>query len=179
VLDICVLFPMYLRDILLRLAAAEVYQPLWSADILAELQHVLVREQVMPPENAERIIALMRDHFPEAEVTGYESLVPSMPCDPGDRHVLAAAVASGAGAVVTVNLADFPAKAAAEYGLDILSPDDFLLDVLDLAPAAMIATLAEQVSGYRREPTTINGLMAALARSGVPSFADEIRRRLT
>lgn len=102
-----------------------------------------------------------------------------MPCDPGDRHVLAAAVQGGAGAVVTANLADFPPKAAAGYGLGILSPDDFLLDLLDLAPGPVLATLADQVSGYRREPTTTDGLMVALAKSGAPGFADEIRRRLT
>lgn len=177
-LDTCVLFPMYLRDTLLRLAVAEIYQPLWSPDILGELQTVLVREQVISPEGAERIVGLMRRHFPESEVTGYDSLTPSMPCDPGDRHVLAAAVHGGAGAIVTANLADFPPKAAADFGLDILSPDDFLLDLLDLTPTLVLTTLTEQVSGYHREPTTIDGLMVALAKSGASGFADEIRRRL-
>jgi predicted nucleic acid-binding protein len=177
-LDTCILFPMYLRDTLLRLAVAEVYQPLWSADILGELQTVLVREHVMAQDGAERIIGLMRRYFPEAEVTGYDDLTPSMPCDPGDRHVLAAAVRGGAGAIVTANLADFPPKAAADHGLDIISPDGFLLDLLDLTPTLVLTTLADQVSGYRREPTTVDGLMVALARSGAPGFADEIRRRL-
>jgi hypothetical protein len=62
--------------------------------------------------------------------------------------------------------------------LDILSPDDFLLDLLDLAPNLVLTTLASQVEGYRTEPTTIDGLMVALTRSGAPGFADEIRRRL-
>jgi len=30
-LDACVLFPMYLRDSLLRLAAADLYRPVWSS----------------------------------------------------------------------------------------------------------------------------------------------------
>ncbi|MEV6966254.1 PIN domain-containing protein [Hamadaea sp. NPDC051192] len=40
-LDTCVLFPMYLRDSLLRLAAADLYRPHWSPQILAELHRVL------------------------------------------------------------------------------------------------------------------------------------------
>ncbi|WP_363259472.1 PIN domain-containing protein [Hamadaea sp.] len=43
-LDTCVLFPMYLRDSLLRLAAADLYRPHWSPQILDELHRVLVRE---------------------------------------------------------------------------------------------------------------------------------------
>ncbi|MBN1174716.1 MAG: hypothetical protein JXA67_21325, partial [Micromonosporaceae bacterium] len=66
---------------------------------------------------------------------------------------------------------------AADHGLDIISPDDFLPDLLDLTPTLVLTTLADQVSGNRREPTT-DGLMVALARSGAPGFADEIRRRL-
>nr|WP_290856687.1 hypothetical protein [Hamadaea sp.] len=35
---------MYLRDSLLRLAAADLYRPHWSPQILDELHRVLVRE---------------------------------------------------------------------------------------------------------------------------------------
>jgi hypothetical protein len=40
VLDTCVLYPQYLRDTLLRLAERRLYNPLWSADIRAELHRV-------------------------------------------------------------------------------------------------------------------------------------------
>lgn len=36
-LDANVLYPVYLRDLLLRLAQAGVYQPRWSAEILGEV----------------------------------------------------------------------------------------------------------------------------------------------
>ena len=38
----------------------------------------------------------MEHAFPEAEVTGYESLVAGMQNDPKDRHVAAAALKAGA-----------------------------------------------------------------------------------
>lgn len=37
VLDACVLYPAYLRDTLLRMAAVEMYRPLWTGTILDEL----------------------------------------------------------------------------------------------------------------------------------------------
>lgn len=40
-LDTCVLFPAHLRDTVLRLAEADLIQPLWSADVLAELHRNL------------------------------------------------------------------------------------------------------------------------------------------
>lgn len=67
-LDTCVLFPMYLRDSLLRLAVADLYRPLWSPDILAELHRALVREGATSADQAGRIITLIRTHFPEAEI---------------------------------------------------------------------------------------------------------------
>jgi PIN domain len=40
-LDTCTLYGAYLCDSLLRLAEAGTYRPLWSADILDELERVL------------------------------------------------------------------------------------------------------------------------------------------
>ncbi|MGY4844783.1 hypothetical protein ACW9PK_08500 [Kocuria sp. MNB10] len=67
-----------------------------------------------------------------ALVENYESLVPAMTNDPKDRHVLAAAVRSRAELIVTSNQKDFPATALKPYDVAVRSPDDFLLDQLDL-----------------------------------------------
>jgi hypothetical protein len=41
-LDTCVLFPAYLTDTALRLAAARTYRPLWSAGVFEELRRNLI-----------------------------------------------------------------------------------------------------------------------------------------
>lgn len=178
-LDTCVLFPMHLRDSLLRLAIADLYRPLWSPHILRELQGALVREGSASPDQAGRTIGLMREHFPEAEVLGYEPLIPAMACHEKDRHVLAAAVKAGAGPLVTDNVSDFPATSALPHGVEVLTADEFLLELLDASPVTVITTLRRQADGYKREPKTLDGLLATLSRSGMRGFASEARRLIS
>jgi hypothetical protein len=50
---------------------------------------------------AATLLTKMRFHFPEADVFGYEELIPAMGNHPKDRHVLAAVVAAGFGVPLT------------------------------------------------------------------------------
>ena len=50
-----------------------------------------------------------------------------------DRHVLASALRSGAQVIVTYNLKDFPADVLKSFGIEPQSPDEFVLNLLDLA----------------------------------------------
>ena len=177
VLDTCVLYPAHLRDTLLRLAERDLYQVLWSADIIEELRRNLV-EAGIGNEAVDRLCGEMQGAFPDADVSGYHPLLGSMTCDPKDRHVLAAAVRSNAAAIVTFNLDDFPDSSVDPYQIDVVHPDDFLLDLLDLAPSIVVAELERQAAANRREPSTLSGLLDALRRAGVPSFGDEVRRRV-
>lgn len=176
VLDTCALYPAHLRDTLLRLAERGIYRALWSADILEELERSLIRAGI-PPDSVERLTAEMRGAFPDAGVTGYLPLVDSMTCDHKDRHVLAAAVRSNAAAVVTFNVADFPSASTDPYDVDVIHPDAFLLDLLDLTPPIVIAEIREQAAANRREPQTLESLLDALGTAGVPNFADTVLKR--
>ncbi|MFB7517572.1 putative toxin-antitoxin system toxin component, PIN family [Streptomyces sp. NPDC056144] len=175
VLDTCVLYPNYLRDTLLRLTEAELYEPLWSADILEELRRNIAER--IGEGKAKRLVESLERTFPDSSVTEYASLIPVMGNEPKDRHVLAAAVRGQAQAVVTVNLRDFPQAAADPYDIEILHPDDFLLDILDLAPVMVLAVLRRQVASYQRDPRDLHGLLDRLSAGGAPQFAEEVRRR--
>ena len=176
-LDTCVLYPAYLADTLLRLAEASAYRPLWSADVLSELRRNVI-ERGIPPDKVDRRITLMARSFPDTLVTGYESLVEGMANDPKDRHVLAAAVRANAEVLVTFNVKDFPEQALKPYDVVAVHPDEFLLDQLDLYPGLTTAVLRQQAASYRREPTTVSGVLVLLERTGVPRFAAEMRRHL-
>ena len=122
VLDACVLIPMPIADLLLRLATAKEFRPLWSDEILNEVESNLVKKLHKDPHSARRRVNAMRGFFPDALVENYESLVPAMTNDPKDRHVLAAAVRSRAELIVTSNQKDFPVTALKPYDVAVRSP---------------------------------------------------------
>src|ERR1017187_6892216 len=110
-LDACVLIPMPLADTLLRMAEApRLYVPRWSQLIMEEVTRNLVKKWQMPADKARRREDEIRRHFPEAWVEGFDPLIGVMTNDPGDRHVLAAAVRSHAELIVTYNRRHFPAN---------------------------------------------------------------------
>jgi predicted nucleic acid-binding protein len=176
VLDTCTLYPNYLRDTMLRLANAGCFRPLWSRQILGELECSLSAHAGV--ESAERITQLMQRSFPDATVTGYERLIPAMGNHKKDRHVLAAAVRANASAIVTFNTSDFPAHTVARYEIDVIGPDAFLLDQLDRVTTLVIDTMQQQVDGYRQPTMGLLDLAAALATSGCHDTAGDLRRRI-
>ncbi len=72
--------------------------------------------------------------FPDAEIiTQIPETGVLEPVDPKDRHVVMAAIAVRADAIVTFNLADFAAVYLRRHlGLEIIHPDDFVVDLVDL-----------------------------------------------
>ncbi len=126
----------------------------------------------------DRRIGTMTAVFPDALVDGYEQLIDGMTCDPKDRHVLAAAVRANAEVLVTFNLRDFPAASAVPYEIEVVHPDSFLLDQLDLHPRLTLDTLHRLVDIDDSPPVTMDDLLEMLVRSGVPRFVEEVRRFL-
>jgi len=121
-LDTCTLYGAYLCDSLLRLAEAGAYRPLWSANVMDELERALVARGLEQKAVTHRV-GEMRRAFPDAEVHGYENPVETMTCDPKDRHVLAAAVLSDTAVLVTFNIGDFPDTSTAASDITVVHPD--------------------------------------------------------
>lgn len=167
------LVPIALADTLLRLAEAELYRPLWSERILDEM--VWAVEEIHPEladGRARRHAETMNRAFDDACVRGWEPLVEAIVLpDEDDRHVVAAALRGQADLIVTANLSDFPASSLEPLGLETQSPDDFLLNQLDLDPDAVIGVLHAQATATQRPAITFDALVEHMARYGVPRFA--------
>jgi predicted nucleic acid-binding protein len=170
-LDTCTIVPISLCDLLLRLAESpSMYLPRWSPEILEELRRTLARPPFsLAPEKAAYRIACMQSAFPL--ITGYESLTESMPNHSKDRHVLAAAVCGRVDAIVTLNKRDFPLECLRSFGVERLTPDEFLVHQWHLDSALVRSRLVEQTIACRKD---LNVHLALLERM-VPRFVALVR----
>lgn len=149
-LDACVLIPMPVADSLLRMAEApRLYLPKWSQTVMDEVTRNLIAKWGLAPEKAYRREDELRRHFPEAWIDGFEPLIEAMTNDPGDRHVLAAAVHSHSELIVTYNRRHFPAEAVRPWDIDIQGPSTFLRGLYDLDAGLFVSKLHEQAASIR------------------------------
>ena len=107
VLDTCVLVPGLQRHFLLQLATEEAFAPLWSSGTVGELDQVLARidakrQRVDSESCRARLLTEMRLAFPGAEIRApRDSAYDYDIDDPGDGHVVHAAILGKADAIVT------------------------------------------------------------------------------
>lgn len=134
VLDTNVIYPLWIRDLLLWFAYHDLYTPRWSKHIFDEWIHVMKRKGISDLEISKRT-TIVNKAFPNALVLGYETLIETLLLpDEKDRHVLAAAIKSKANLIITNNLKDFPVDLLSCYGLVAKNADHFLSDSIDLNP---------------------------------------------
>jgi predicted nucleic acid-binding protein len=169
VLDACVLVPMALCDLLLRLAEEPaVYRPLWSERILIEMTKALKTKLHRSSEEVTWRRQQMKEAFPEAMVTVPSALLKAVECipDKNDRHVLAAAIVAHASTIITQNSRHFPKECCEKYGVVCRKPDDFLIDQYHLHPQLLLDKLDDQAAGISQN----REFVVASLKPAVPKF---------
>ena len=167
--DANVLYPAELRNLLMHLAVTGLFRAKWSADVHEEwISSLLKNRHDLTRDKLERTRMLMDKHAIDALVTGYEELIPGLQLpDPDDRHVLAAAIRGQANVIVTMNLRDFPSDVLAPFGIEAQHPDEFILHLLDLAPAAVVAAAESHRQSLKNPPKTVSEYLETLERQGL------------
>ncbi len=155
ILDSCVLYPMYLRDTLLRAAEAGLYRVHWSSEILDGALRNLVINQKMQIEQVHRLEMQINKAFPDAMLNVTDRLIPCMDNHEGDRHVLAAALIAKADVIVTENLRHFPEAILNQYQIEAKSADQFLTDLYDLFPSEMRQIIQIQANDLKKPPMSV------------------------
>jgi hypothetical protein len=163
-IDACVLYPTVMRQMVLGVAEAGAFTPLWSARIAEEWARAARKIGPGGEALARGEIAAARSRFPGAVVPVPQGAERRfwLP-DPADIHVLAAAVAASADAIMTLNARDFPRNVLAEEGLSRVDPDSFLMGVWQAQPA-LVAQVGGDVLAEARRLSGEDWEMRALLR---------------
>lgn len=179
-LDANVLYPARLRDLLIRLDIAGLYQARWSEQILDECFENLVENRPdLADGRLDRTRERMTAALPDAIVADYEDLIEeqNLP-DPDDHHVLAAAIRAGATHLVTNNLDDFPVDNVPEELL-VVSPDAFVTDLADDDIETVLRVVETQAGQLKNPPMTTNELLEGLGEVELVAFVQRVRNALT
>jgi len=177
VFDACVLYSAALRGLLLRLASAGLVHPFWSEEIQNEWTRSLLRNRPdITWESLEQTCRKMDAHFPHGLVRGYESIIPALQLpDSDDRHVLAVAIQTKAEYIVTSDLNHFPNTILRFYNIEALSPDDFILRLIQKEPNRVLRAVRNHRSGLTRPSQTVDEYLATLEKQGLSNTVAFLR----
>ena len=170
VLDACVMMSGLLRPLLLNLALAGAFRPVWSDRIGQEWVRNAARLWPIAPSLLEHEWQLMQLQFPQAnmgDVTAYEAGLRHS--DRKDWHVVAAGIAAvdrqapGPVSVMTWNLKDFSRSELRNQQLGLTDPDRLLslwwpTQTRQLRQS-IENTVAELITSGRRQPEPTTTLL--------------------
>lgn len=165
VLDACVLYPTALRLILLGVAEAGLFQPVWSDRLIGEWARAGQKHgHDAGPEIAQALARFPRAAVPEAPAIAARLVLP----DADDVHVLATAIAAGADAIVTFNAQDFPQHVLRAEGVTRRDPDGLLWEFWSGAPDAVAAVVDRERAALVAASGKDWPRRAFLKRAGLP-----------
>ena len=172
VLDTNVIYPLWMRDLMLWFAHYDLYTPKWSKHIFDEWFDVMIRKGI-PEIEARKRTAIVDEAFPDALVENYELLIPALTLpDENDKHVLAAAIKINANLIVTNNLKHFPCDYLSSFGLSAKNADDFLTDIIDLNHETSIKAFRDLVINKKNPPFDEYQVLDILRKNGLGGTAD-------
>jgi predicted nucleic acid-binding protein len=177
IMDACILYSAPVRDLVIRLAQAELVRARWSVDIHEEwIRNVVSHNPHVNKTRLERTRALMDEAVRDCLIAGYGNRVEALTLpDPDDRHVLAAAIQGEAEVIVTYNLADFPAALLAPYHIEAVHPDEFFTRLFDSAPDDFCEAARLQRQGLKNPPKRVEEFLATFEAVGLPQTVTRLR----
>lgn len=173
--DANVLYGGVVRDLLIRVALADIVQAKWTSQILDEaFEHLSAKRRDLDPARLRRTRDMMVNAVRDCLVEGYEPLIEGLTLpDAKDRHVLAAAIKAGAQTIVTFNLTDFPEAALQPFGIQALVPDNFVLGLVELDADRVLAAIVAMGADLR-EQRDRQAMFTVLRKNGFDHTVSEL-----
>jgi hypothetical protein len=180
--DACTLAGALKRNLLLTLAEAEFFRVRWSVRVLDEtreaVETILAAKGVTDAaERAARARRSMEEAFEEAMVADFDELLgvcAGLP-DPGDAHVVAAALKAQAAVIVTDNLKHFPTVVLLPLDLEARSADAFIADMIALDPGRAVAAIGRMRARLKKPEKTAELLLLDMEAAGLTETVDMLR----
>lgn len=158
--------------VLLRLTEAPAsLVPRWTRETLAEARSLL-RRLGWPDSLVEKWESVVQSGFPEAVFSPATPVVAALAHADSPERTAAAAVACGARLVLTEHPSRHPAELLRPWGLEVMTPDAFLLEQLGADHRRMDPMLKDMAERHTRP-----GMMAMLTRN-YPGFAQAVAGKL-
>ena len=148
-----------------------------SADVHDEwIRNLLIDRPDLTRGQLERTRDLMGRHALDALVTEYDDLIPGLQLpDPGDRHVLAAAIRGRADVIVTWNLKHFPTAVLDSFGIEARHPDEFVLHPLGLSTGTVLSAARAHRESLKNPSKTESEYLEMLERQGLTQTVSVLR----
>jgi hypothetical protein len=157
-LDACVLFQGKLTNLLLHLAEAKAFEPIWSEQIHVEWRGNLATSMGIPSDRIEYRRAEMEKAFPAANVLAAPVVSSTIQAkyktaaQRKDAHIVATAVKARAALIVTHNIKDFAQSVLKYYHLSKIRPDPFCVDLLENRQSEVVAGIRAHRLSLKRTP---------------------------
>jgi hypothetical protein len=174
--DANLLYPFHLRNLLVQLGVNHIVAPRWTDAIHEEWIRSLAATGKQTHDRLLRTRDIMKRVLPDADVQAHEHRIAglSLP-DPADRHVLAAAIETGAEIILTFNLRHFPPAALARFNLRAQDPDTFLCDLYTADPEVIRAVVDAARQNLSQSAPAVTTFVDALERQQLVRFAAKLR----
>ena len=176
--DANVLYPFFLRDILVQLAITDLFRARWTDDIHNEWMNNLLDDRPdLSRKSLEKTRDLMNANVRDCLITGYEARIPSLKLpDPNDRHVLAAAIVGECNLIVTRDIKHFPKKALSEFGIEARHPDEFLCGWLESAPDTFCSSVKKARMRLKKRPYAVIEYLDILKKQGLVACSAKLEQ---
>lgn len=180
--DACTLVGPLKRNLLLSLAEAGFFRLRWSIHILDETESAIERLLTDKGESdaakqAKRARSNMEAAFEDAMVSEFDdflSAASALP-DPGDAHVVAAAIKTQAAMIVTENLRHFPPATLSALNMEAKSADEFIADTIALDEGRAVAAIRQMRARFKKPFMTADALLLKMEAAGLLETANLLK----
>jgi hypothetical protein len=90
--------------------------------------------------------------------------------------VVAVAIASETEIIVTFNLRDFPEAVLSSHGITVMSPDNFLCDLLEAEPTLFWEAIEELRASLKKPPMSLEELCQRYRKLGLNQLSERLTK---